>query len=80
MQWNRQRRPAGRRCSTNRFSRNWGANKTVGLHMKKGVIVMFESIVYPGPTEEVCIPISPERINPCDKGHREFVGMGAAAR
>ncbi len=34
-----------------------GASKTVGLHMKKGAIVVFESTVYPGATEEVCIPI-----------------------
>ena len=34
-----------------------GASKTVGQHMKKGVIVIFESTVYPGATEEICIPI-----------------------
>jgi UDP-N-acetyl-D-galactosamine dehydrogenase len=34
-----------------------GASKTVGLHMKRGAIVIFESTVYPGATEEVCIPI-----------------------
>jgi UDP-N-acetyl-D-galactosamine dehydrogenase len=34
-----------------------GASKTVGLHMKRGSIVIFESTVYPGATEEVCIPI-----------------------
>jgi UDP-N-acetyl-D-galactosamine dehydrogenase len=34
-----------------------GASKTVGQHMKKGAIVVFESTVYPGATEEVCIPI-----------------------
>jgi len=34
-----------------------GASKTVGLHMQKGAIVVFESTVYPGATEEVCIPI-----------------------
>jgi len=34
-----------------------GASKTVGLHMKKGAVVIFESTVYPGATEEVCIPI-----------------------
>ncbi|HZV63537.1 MAG TPA: nucleotide sugar dehydrogenase, partial [Telluria sp.] len=28
-----------------------GASKTVGLHMKKGAIVVFESTVYPGATE-----------------------------
>jgi len=34
-----------------------GASKTVGQHMKRGSIVIFESTVYPGATEEVCIPI-----------------------
>ncbi|MDL2353681.1 MAG: nucleotide sugar dehydrogenase [Pseudomonadota bacterium] len=34
-----------------------GASKTVGLHMKRGAIVIFESTVYPGATEEICIPI-----------------------
>jgi UDP-N-acetyl-D-galactosamine dehydrogenase len=34
-----------------------GASKTVGMHMKRGSIVIFESTVYPGATEEVCIPI-----------------------
>lgn len=34
-----------------------GASKTVGMHMKPGAIVIFESTVYPGATEEVCIPI-----------------------
>ncbi|MBC7454763.1 MAG: nucleotide sugar dehydrogenase [Massilia sp.] len=34
-----------------------GASKTVGLHMKRGAIIIFESTVYPGATEEICIPI-----------------------
>ena len=34
-----------------------GASKTVGLHMKPGAIIIFESTVYPGATEEICIPI-----------------------
>jgi len=34
-----------------------GSSTTVGLHMKKGAIVVYESTVYPGATEEVCIPI-----------------------
>lgn len=33
------------------------SSKTVGLHLKKGDIVVFESTVYPGATEEDCIPI-----------------------
>lgn len=34
-----------------------GASKTVGTHMKQGAIVVYESTVYPGATEEVCIPL-----------------------
>jgi UDP-N-acetyl-D-galactosamine dehydrogenase len=34
-----------------------GASTTVGKHMKKDAIVVFESTVYPGATEEVCIPL-----------------------
>ncbi|MBW8844408.1 MAG: nucleotide sugar dehydrogenase [Burkholderiales bacterium] len=30
---------------------------SVGRHMKKGAIVVYESTVYPGATEEVCIPV-----------------------
>jgi UDP-N-acetyl-D-galactosamine dehydrogenase len=34
-----------------------GASTTVGENMKKGAIVVYESTVYPGATEEVCIPV-----------------------
>lgn len=34
-----------------------GSSTTVGRHMKKGVTVVYESTVYPGATEEVCIPV-----------------------
>lgn len=34
-----------------------GASKTVGQHITPGSIVVFESTVYPGVTEDVCIPI-----------------------
>lgn len=34
-----------------------GASTTVGRHMKRGAIVVYESTVYPGATEEVCIPV-----------------------
>src|SRR5699024_9338596 len=34
-----------------------GASNTLGRNLTKGSIVVFESIVYPGVTEEVCIPI-----------------------
>ena len=33
------------------------ATKTVGQQLKKGDIVVFESTVYPGATEEICIPV-----------------------
>ena len=33
------------------------ASATVGRHMSKGSCVVFESTVYPGATEEVCVPI-----------------------
>jgi UDP-N-acetyl-D-galactosamine dehydrogenase len=39
------------------FSPLIGASHTVGRHLKKGAIVIYESTVYPGATEEVCIPI-----------------------
>jgi UDP-N-acetyl-D-galactosamine dehydrogenase len=32
------------------------AARTVGEHMKRDAIVVFESTVYPGATEEVCVP------------------------
>ncbi|GCC52453.1 Vi polysaccharide biosynthesis UDP-N-acetylglucosamine C-6 dehydrogenase TviB [Chryseotalea sanaruensis] len=34
-----------------------GASKTVGAALKKGDIVIYESTVYPGCTEEVCVPV-----------------------
>ena len=61
------------------------ASRVVGENLSKGSIVIFESTVYPGVTEEVCLPIleeksglklgdfkigySPERINPGDHEH-----------
>ncbi|MGD9309066.1 MAG: nucleotide sugar dehydrogenase, partial [Desulfosarcina sp.] len=33
------------------------ASETTGRHLKKGSCVVFESTVYPGATEEVCVPI-----------------------
>jgi UDP-N-acetyl-D-galactosamine dehydrogenase len=36
------------------------ASKTVGSVLKKGDIVIYESTVYPGCTEEVCVPIIEE--------------------
>jgi UDP-N-acetyl-D-galactosamine dehydrogenase len=34
-----------------------GASKIVGRHLSKGSCVVYESTVYPGATEEVCVPI-----------------------
>jgi UDP-N-acetyl-D-galactosamine dehydrogenase len=33
------------------------ASVTVGSHLKPGAIVIYESTVYPGATEEVCVPL-----------------------
>ncbi len=62
------------------------ASEMLGGLLKKGDVVVYESTVFPGCTEEVCVPIlehsglvynvdffcgySPERINPGDKVHR----------
>jgi len=57
------------------------ATKTVARHFKDGAIIVYESTVYPGVTEDLCGPIlakesggkpfklgySPERINPGDE-------------
>ena len=61
------------------------SSKTVGRILKKGMMVVYESTVYPGVTEDFCLPIleresglklgqfdlgySPERVNPGDKKH-----------
>lgn len=34
-----------------------GASRTLGQHLKPGSIVVYESTVYPGVTESVCVPI-----------------------
>lgn len=39
------------------FSPLVGASTIAGRYMKKGAIVVYESTVYPGATEEVCVPI-----------------------
>jgi UDP-N-acetyl-D-galactosamine dehydrogenase len=33
------------------------ASETVGKHLKTGAIVVYESTVYPGATEEICVPV-----------------------
>ncbi len=61
------------------------SSETVGRALRKGGVVVYESTVYPGVTEDICGPIlerisglartdfklgySPERINPGDKEH-----------
>lgn len=35
----------------------WGASETVGTVISKGDIVVYESTVYPGVTEEECLPV-----------------------
>lgn len=37
------------------------SSRTVGEHMKRGAIVVYESTVYPGATEEICVPILEQR-------------------
>jgi UDP-N-acetyl-D-galactosamine dehydrogenase len=39
------------------FSPLIGASTSVGKHMKRGAVVIYESTVYPGATEEVCVPV-----------------------
>ncbi len=39
------------------FSALVGASKAVGKNIKRGAIVIYESTVYPGATEEVCVPV-----------------------
>ena len=39
-----------------------GASEIVGRHLSKGDVVVYESTVYPGTTEEICVPIL-ERIS-----------------
>ncbi len=37
-----------------------GASRIVGQNLKQGAIVVFESTVYPGVTEDICVPIIEE--------------------
>ena len=39
------------------FSPLVGSSTAVGKYIKKGAIVVYESTVYPGATEEICIPL-----------------------
>ena len=49
------------------------ASETVGRHLTKGAIVVFESTVYPGATEEDCVPVL-ERSSGLRCGVDFFVG------
>jgi UDP-N-acetyl-D-galactosamine dehydrogenase len=49
------------------------ASMTVGQHLKKGMIVVYESTVYPGVTEEICGPIL-ERESKLKCGKDFFLG------
>jgi len=37
------------------------SSRTVGEHLKRGAVVIYESTVYPGATEEICVPILEQR-------------------
>lgn len=49
------------------------ASETVGRNLSKGSIVVFESTVYPGATEEICIPVL-EKFSGLKSGIDFFVG------
>lgn len=49
------------------------ASETVGKALKKGTIVVYESTVYPGATEEECVPVL-EKISGLKNGEDFFVG------
>jgi UDP-N-acetyl-D-galactosamine dehydrogenase len=50
-----------------------GASETVGRNLSRGTVVVFESTVYPGATEEVCVPVI-ERHSGMKWGMDFFVG------
>ncbi|SKA80278.1 nucleotide sugar dehydrogenase [Desulfobaculum bizertense] len=50
-----------------------GATRTVGQNMSKGTVVVYESTVYPGLTEEICVPIL-EQESGMEYGTDFFVG------
>jgi len=49
------------------------ASETVGRRIKNGAIVVYESTVYPGATEEVCVPVI-EKTSGLKCGDNFFVG------
>ena len=38
-----------------------GASAAVGANLRRGAIIVFESTVYPGATEEICVPVIEQR-------------------
>ena len=52
---------------------HWGASETVGKVISKGDIVVYESTVYPGVTEEECIPVV-ERVSGLNFNEDFFAG------
>ena len=50
-----------------------GASKVVGRNIEKGSIVVFESTVYPGVTEDVCVPII-EKLSGLKAGKDWWIG------
>lgn len=51
----------------------WGASETVGKVISKGDIVVYESTVYPGVTEDECIPVV-ERVSGLEYNKDFFAG------
>lgn len=49
------------------------ASEIVGKHLSKGTIVVYESTVYPGATEEECVPVL-EKVSGLTNGVDFFVG------
>ncbi|MGC6406886.1 Vi polysaccharide biosynthesis UDP-N-acetylglucosamine C-6 dehydrogenase TviB [Bisgaard Taxon 45] len=49
------------------------ASETIGEVLKKGDVVVYESTVYPGATEEICVPVL-EKISGLNFNHDFFVG------
>lgn len=49
------------------------ASETIGAHIKRGDIIVYESTVYPGATEEDCVPVL-ERVSGLKCGADFFVG------
>ncbi|MEM9316040.1 MAG: nucleotide sugar dehydrogenase [Pseudomonadota bacterium] len=45
------------------------ASRTVGRHMRAGAMVVFESTVYPGCTEEICVPLLESESGLCWAGN-----------